>query len=156
MNLKMTNKGILKISEAPLLRMEEYKQDSRGKDEAGGVLLGRFIKKSKNIVVDRVTVPMIGDRRSRFEFIRNEKVHQRIITSAWNKSGGTINYLGEWHTHPERVPSPSEKDLENWKNILRQGIFSSLYLYFVIVGTKEIRIWEGNRRSEKIKRLYGQ
>jgi len=153
MIVKLQNRGLFKIGEVPLARMLSYNQDSREKKEAGGVLLGRFILNSKNIVVDRVTVPMIGDLRERYKFIRGEKMHQRVIQSAWEKSGGTCNYLGEWHTHPEKYPSPSDQDIQNWRRILRTGVFSSLCLYFVIVGTRESYIWEGNRKTLKIKKL---
>ncbi|MEM1321368.1 MAG: Mov34/MPN/PAD-1 family protein, partial [Bacteroidota bacterium] len=112
-----SNKGRLKINPDPLSRMNTYKQDSPDKTEAGGVLLGRFILDSKDKIIDRVTVPMIGDKRTRTRFLRAEKMHQRIITSAWNKSKGTCHYLGEWHTHPERYPRPSSQDIKNWKEM---------------------------------------
>ena len=153
MIVKTSNNGLFKIDIEPMSRMLSYQQDHGKKTEAGGVMLGRFILNSKNIIVDRVTVPMIGDKRTRTTFIRNEKAHQRIITSAWEKSEGTCNYLGEWHTHPERYPTPSSQDFKNWKEILTTRIFSSLYLYFIIVGTKEVRVWEGNRKNQKINRL---
>ncbi|MEP0418066.1 MAG: Mov34/MPN/PAD-1 family protein [Ekhidna sp.] len=151
---KMTNNGRLKISEEALIRMNQYKQDSNEKFEAGGVVLGRFIKDFKDVIVDRITVPMIGDVRGRTFFIRGEKRHQQVITNAWIKSNGTCNYLGEWHTHPESYPTPSGQDIKNWKEILSTRTFSSLYLYFIIVGTHQVRIWEGNRKTGKIKRLY--
>jgi integrative and conjugative element protein (TIGR02256 family) len=153
MNIILSNKGILKLHAEPLAKMESYKQDSIEKLEAGGVLLGRFIKKSKNIILDRVTVPMVGDQRNRFSFIRSEKGHQRIISSAWGKSAGTCNYIGEWHTHPENKPNPSYKDIKNWEKILSRNFLSSQYLYFIIIGISEIGVWEGNRRSNKIIRI---
>jgi len=153
MTVSLSNNGLIKIDSSPLERMEAYQQIDRNSSEGGGVLLGRFILNSKNIVVDKVTVPMIGDKRTRSGFIRGEKMHQRIIESSWRKSEGRCNYLGEWHTHPEMYPTPSGQDIKNWKEILSSRIFSSLYLYFVIVGTRETRIWEGNSRTKKIKRL---
>ena len=155
MMVNTTNGGILKISSAPLKRMQSFVQDERNKPESGGVLLGRFIVHSKNIVVDRVTIPMVGDQKSRFHFTRAEKRHQKVIINAWNKSDGTCHYLGEWHTHPEFYPTPSRQDKRNWREILETRTFSSLYLYFVIVGEKETRIWEGNRKTKEITRLYG-
>lgn len=149
----LSNKGRLKIDTEPLMRMNTYRQDKSEKPEAGGVLLGRYIKNSKDKIVDRVTVPMIGDKRTRTRFIRGEKMHQKVITSAWEKSNRTCNYLGEWHTHPENSPTPSSQDIKNWKEILSTRTFSSLYLYFVIIGIQEVRVWEGNRRTQKIKRL---
>lgn len=154
MIVNLSNNGRLKIDKVPLLRMESYRQDTWNKLEAGGVLLGRLIRDSKYIIIDRVTVPMIADKRTRNTFIRNEKIHQNIIDNVWERTKGTCNYLGEWHTHPENYPKPSRQDYRNWENILTTGSFSSLYIYFVIVGIKETRIWEGNRRTKKITRLY--
>ena len=47
-------------------------------------------------------------------------------------SAGTIGYVGEWHTHPEPVPSPSGQDCANWRNLVRQ---TKHPLAFVILGT---------------------
>jgi len=153
MIVTLSNNGVLKIDTEPMARIASFEQDARDKLEAGGVLLGRFISSSKNIVVDRVTVPMFGDVRGRSRFIRGDKMHQKVISNAWNNSDGTCNYLGEWHTHPEKYPEPSRQDYKNWREILTTRTFSSLYLYFVIVGTRETRIWEGNRKTGKIRRL---
>ena len=121
--------------------------------ECGGVLLGRFIKESKDIIVDMVTKPMKGDKQTRYSFKRLSPLHQFIIDSEWNKSKGTCNYLGEWHTHPEPVPTPSRVDINDWKRKLKTDIFSSRFLYFVIAGTKSIKMWEGDRRTKDIQEL---
>jgi len=149
----LSNKGRLKVDDQALSRMLVYLQKEKEDTEAGGVLLGRFIKDSKDIILDHVSVPMVGDKRSRFSFIRNKKMHQKIIDNVWEKSNGTCNYIGEWHTHPENYPSPSNVDITNWKNRLREDVFSSRYLYFVIVGLKETCIWEGDKRKLEIKQL---
>ena len=153
-NFVLSNEGKLNISEDVLKSMIIYIQDQRHKREAGGVLIGRFIKNSKHIIVDEISVPMAGDVRSRTFFKREVKKHQEIIDKAWERSNGTLNYLGEWHTHPENYPSPSHIDLASWKLKLTNDIFSSRYLYFIIVGIKEIGVWEGDRRKLMIKKLY--
>ena len=38
----------------------------------------------------------------------------------WAASNGTVTYIGEWHTHPELTPNPSQIDLNSWKNLLPQ------------------------------------
>ncbi len=149
----LTNNGIFKIDNEVLPRLCKYLQISKDDAEAGGVLLGRFLKDSKNIIVDHISVPMIGDKRSRFSFVRNKKMHQKIIDNEWLKSNGTCNYVGEWHTHPEDYPTPSNVDTDNWKNRLKQDKFSTRYLYFMIVGLKEIRVWEGDKRTLTITKL---
>jgi integrative and conjugative element protein (TIGR02256 family) len=150
---KMSNKGLIKIDESVFDRICPFIQSEPNSTEAGGVLLGRFIKDSKDIVIDKVTIPMVGDKRTRFSFKRSEVMHQRIVDREWNKSKGTCNYLGEWHTHPENYPYPSSVDREDWKRKLKQGNYSSRYLYFIIVGIKEISLWEGDRRTFEFKKL---
>ena len=70
--------GKLEISIEALTQMQKYIQDNNFKREAGGVLLGRYIKDSLDVVVDEVTVPMWGDRRGWFNFFRARRPHQKI------------------------------------------------------------------------------
>jgi integrative and conjugative element protein (TIGR02256 family) len=150
----MSNKGKIKITEYAFQRMEKYRQVNKEDFEAGGVLLGRFIVNTKDIVIDDVSIPLIGDKRTRTSFVRNAKSHQRIIDQQWTKSKGTCHYLGEWHTHPESYPDYSSVDIKNWKERLKNDYFTSRYLYFIILGIKKIEIWEGDRRTLKFKNLY--
>jgi len=145
--------GKIKINTSVVERMQEFIQNRKYKLEAGGVLLGRYLKDSENIIVDRITVPMVGDKQERNYFKRQEKRHQMVIEKAWDKSGGTCNYLGEWHTHAEWYPVPSQLDKKEWKRKLKEDIFDSDTLYFIIVGIKKIRVWEGNKTTMKIKRI---
>ena len=149
----MGNGGRLKIDTTAYEKMQPYIQSNPISNEAGGVLMGRLIKNSKDIVLDKVTVPMIGDKRTRYSFLRGWKMHQRLIDYNWEKSEGTCNYLGEWHTHPEKYPSPSQQDLKDWKRKLKEDKYSTRYLYFLIVGINEICLWEGDRRTSKIEKL---
>jgi len=153
MVFSISNGKKLKIDENPIESMLSYVQDTNVKDEAGGVILGRFIKESNNIVIDVNTEPMEGDIRTRTRFKRGEKRHQKIINEIWKESEGTCNYLGEWHTHPEENPSPSTTDIKSWTKILKNDVFSSKYLYFIIIGIESIGIWEGNSENLKIKKL---
>lgn len=152
-NYLLSNKGVLKISRHAYDRMATYIQTNEKDEEGGGVILGRFIIDSKNIIIDDVTLPMLGDKKSRFSFFRSAKPHQRVIDNKWEKSNGTCHYLGEWHTHPEEYPTPSVRDWEGWNKQLKDDKFTSRYLYFVILGTKDFYIWEGDRRTLKFKKL---
>ena len=135
------------ISSSAVEQMIHFIQNSPDTSEAGGVMLGRFIINSKDVVVDKVTVPMKGDNQSRFRFFRSKHLHQAQIDDEWATSSGTCNYLGEWHTHPEPNPTPSLCDLINWKKKLLFDRFDSDSLFFVIVGTKQINVWQGIRKT---------
>lgn len=63
------------------------------------------------------------------------------------------NYLGEWHTHPEASPNPSVFDILGWKRLLKVTRFDGICLYFVIVGTEQLKVWEGNKHSLEIRLL---
>ncbi|HEX2093384.1 MAG TPA: Mov34/MPN/PAD-1 family protein [Longimicrobiaceae bacterium] len=136
--------GRFQIGPASLRVMRGYLQNLPRKTEAGGVLLGRHIADSLDVVVDEVTVPMRGDRRERYRFWRAHEPHQGVIDRAWRESGGTCTYLGEWHTHPEPVPTPSKVDRNDWRRKLREDRFSGI-VFFVILGTREVRVWEGSQ-----------
>src|SRR5437867_1979843 len=99
--------GQLEISDEALAALNSHRQLSDSAAEAGGLLLGRLIAESSDVVVDEATNPSVEDRRGRFFFIRWRVPAQRRVATAWKESGSTRIYLGEWHSHPEDVPSPS-------------------------------------------------
>lgn len=140
----------LKLDGSVVKLLASHRQVAPHHHEAGGVLLGRHLLASSDIVVDEISEPMNGDTRSRFQFRRDRDNHQRRIDEAWQASRGTCVYLGEWHTHPEPVPTPSSTDLHDWRRRLRTDIFDGNALYFIIVGIQHIRAWEGARASSAI------
>ena len=144
-----SNGGKLEIGHSALFAMLRFRQDNPWKREAGGVLMGRYIRESTDVVIDSVTVPMRGDRRGRLNFFRDRDRHQQAIDRAWQESEGTTHYLGEWHTHPEKIPTPSQTDKADWNRHLRQNILIGDILFFLIVGTEFMRVWEGHRQSQE-------
>lgn len=148
------NGGRLQIGPAALATMRQYIQDDGAKTEAGGVLLGRHLLENGDIIVDRATPPLPGDRRSRFWFYRSRRRHQAAIDRAWRESAGTCTYLGEWHTHPQDHPEPSCIDRLDWWRKLRVDRYSEP-IFFVIAGIVETRVWEGDRDGRVVP-LRGQ
>jgi integrative and conjugative element protein (TIGR02256 family) len=138
---------VLEISVTAWSTMHHFQQHTADATEAGGVLVGRHLRDGSAIIVDQVTVPMPGDRRSRFRFYRDHLRHQECIDQAWHASEGTCTYLGEWHTHPQTIPIPSATDRADWYRRLRTDQFTEP-LFFVIVGTIRTCIWEGYRRGD--------
>jgi integrative and conjugative element protein (TIGR02256 family) len=139
--------GRFKVDATALAQMLAFRQVSPQQTEAGGMLLGRHICGCDDVVVDEVTIPMPGDRRTRTSFWRAQGGHQQVLDARWSASRGTCAYLGEWHTHPEPTPSPSAVDLRDWRRRLSEDRFDGDFLAFLIVGTHEVRAWEGNRHT---------
>lgn len=125
-------------------QMSEFRQRSWWQAEAGGVLLGRYLLDSENIVVDELSTPQKTDRRSRFSFFRSRK-HEVIARSRWADETSTIAYLGLWHTHPEADPVPSSVDRRDWARAISNDTFEGECLFFPIVGTERIRVWSLSR-----------
>ncbi|NMO18772.1 hypothetical protein HPC49_14015 [Pyxidicoccus fallax] len=135
----------VKLDPAALSQMLAFRQTRTCHPEAGGVLLGRYIVGCRDVVVDEVTIPMAGDWRLPFFFRRSHSRHQQVIDARWAASRGTCQYLGEWHTHPEPIPGPSSTDIADWRRRLRTDRFDGDSLLFIIVGIREVRVWEGSR-----------
>ncbi len=145
--LKRPAGGCVKFSVSALRQICLFRQGSPDDLEAGGVLLGRYIKGSNDIVVDLVTTPLERDVRSRYRFTRCDPGHQSTVEQLWKESSGTTNYLGEWHTHPEEYPTPSSEDSKNTRRILTLAEYDSESLFFAILGTRCFRVWEAFRAT---------
>lgn len=130
------------VSKAALRTFWRYLQNQRDSPEAGGILLGRMILGTDDVVIDHAAPPDPGDIRGRYHFVRKRKAAQARITRIWSETEGAVNYLGEWHTHPEDAPTPSPQDRKNWRNVHKKSSFEQDFLLFIIVGMKQIGMWE--------------
>lgn len=149
MRFSRPNGGVVEFSETALAHFSLHRQLDRGIPEAGGILLGRLIKGSPDIIVDQALGPSPEDRRGRFFFFRARRPAQMLIDHAWQTSGQTLNYLGEWHTHPETDPAPSCIDRRDWSRITARAQYEQSSLLFAIVGCVHVRVWEVPRASGK-------
>ena len=136
--------GTLYFTGAVVKNLIAHRQSGPNAQEAGGVLLGRHLLDSNDVVVDEVTQPMRTDRRTLTGFFRSLAHHTRAITR-WHQSTGTCAYLGSWHTHPELDPRPSETDQADWRHALARDRYEGDHLFFLIVGIERVRIWQGTR-----------
>lgn len=145
----------LKVRREVLITMEGFRQISRKEKEAGGVLVGRYLVEGNDVVIDLVTEPTRYDKRKRLFFSRSSKIHNEFVQKEWEKSLGTLNYVGEWHTHPEKTPKPSTYDLKSWRTLLEELDAELKFIFFIIVGTESIGIWKGYLKSQRIEEMKG-
>lgn len=144
LTFRVSDEQQLIITPPAVAQMLSFAQRRWYQPEAGGVLLGRHLLESNHLVVDEVTVPQRSDRRSRFGFFRSAS-HNKVAQEKWADSAGTLAYLGLWHTHPERVPNPSQVDCEDWEKAVAHHAFVGDKLFFPIIGTERIRVWAKSR-----------
>lgn len=124
--------------------LHAYRQQHAASLEAGGVLLGRRLLTFEDIVVDEITIPMEGTSEPGYDSTGRAAVIRRLSRVPGIGSEQTIGYLGEWHSHPERQPTPSLLDRCNWAaRLLLDRVTEPLF--FVIVGIEMTEVWESYR-----------
>lgn len=141
MTFRKSDAGRVKLAQSALERIHHYAQTDERKLAAGGLLLGRHIKDTNDFVVDWVTVPMMRDVRQRKAFVLDTPLHQREAEKLWRSSGGTCGLLGDWHTHPEADPSPTQSDIQTWRSKLKNDLTTG-FSFFAIMGSKRLGLWQ--------------
>lgn len=139
--------GLVLVEAAALATIDRYRQTDPLRPEAGGILLGH--RRGSHLHVLEATPPLPGDHGLRHRFNRSAMPHQAIALARWHGSGGTIDYLGEWHTHPEAHPHPSGIDLAAWLDIHTARHEPML---FVIAGDTE-NDWYGIGWGTRLKQF---
>jgi len=118
--------------------------------ESGGVLLGTVHE--RGLLVTVATTPTRLDRQFRYLFERLPFGHRAIARRFWRSSNGKTRYIGEWHTHPQNIPTPSGIDLEEWQALARVRI-DRRPLLAVIVGRDalHVELAHGNGHRELLQ-----
>jgi len=105
--------------------------------EAGGLLLGEV--RGEHLSITLATIPTEHDKRMRYFFERMPFGHADVAQKIWSKSRGTTRYLGEWHTHPQDVPTPSGIDRSEWHRMACERKDKRPFLA-VIVGRSDLYV----------------
>ncbi len=129
-----------------------FRQDTKDKNESGGILLGQINKDS--ILITRASIPSKKDKSDRYNFVRDKTMSQLIIDYEFANSDGRTLYLGEWHTHPANIASPSGIDSSMIHEQFTKNKIHTDFLLLVILGLKSDYIATYN--GKKLKKISGQ
>lgn len=147
--------GFLILPIDVLDKMIKHAQISGSDCEAGGLIIGslrqkkeeRFLLNSPpHIEITDISEPGLKDLRTRFSFVRKGKHHRQLVNKAKTISNNNIDYLGEWHTHPEANPFPSSIDIFHWKKNLK-----GRHAVLIIIGIEST--WVGYWNGKKVIHL---
>ena len=117
------------LSESVVTHLLAHRQKLCGR-EAGGQLFGVF-EDSRTVCVLKATGPRKTDLRWPF-FYRPDKIAEQIeIDEAFRSN---LHYVGDWHTHPQDIPSPSGYDIESLQRIFCESQHKLNYLVLAVVG----------------------
>lgn len=122
----------LVFSSEALTRFSSWRQLQASDKEAGGQL---FARDEGNIIrVVEASGPRPADRRSRYSF-RPDRNSERIEIVDMHSKG--LHFVGDWHTHPEDIPSPSWRDIQSLTVMFKRSTHCLNGMLMVIVGRRE-------------------
>ncbi len=102
--------------------------------ETGGTLVGYYSRDRRVAFVTDALEAKTGARKERARFYRPPDDVDGQLARAYEESGGLTHYLGEWHTHPDGVPTPSPTDLSTLRGLARSRSVATDTPFMVILG----------------------
>jgi integrative and conjugative element protein (TIGR02256 family) len=126
------------ITEAVLDIFRQSRQIRAPDSEKGGIVLGQVSEDNNYILVCRASIPGRTDKSLGKSFHRDRFRAQEIIEYEFYNSRGINTYLGEWHTHPAKVATPSRQDIQMIKDQLDQNEMRVEFILLFIVAHKEL------------------
>lgn len=130
----------LVIYDEVLTYITKYRQLRFWHREAGGQLFARISDGLIEIV--KATGPRKRDKRSRFWYVAHRPSEQFEIDECYRQG---LHFIGDWHTHPEDSPTPSDVDMQSWQEMFSLSEHDLIGMVFIIVGKclSEEGLWVG-------------
>ncbi|MCY4364739.1 MAG: ThiF family adenylyltransferase [Chloroflexi bacterium] len=120
--VKITREDWTVIYDSELLDRLAQMRESRLPNETGGVLIGSRDRTRKILyVVDALPSPSDSEEL-KTSYIRGTKGLSEEVERIANITGSNLDYIGEWHSHPDGnsvKPSANDQRLLNW---IRSGL----------------------------------
>lgn len=149
--LILPNGKVVDILTPVIEEMEKWVQDEAHKPESGGYIVGYQHKETGNISLEAVSSPFTKDEKNRIRFNMKDPRHKVFLAKAQQRKSF---YMGAWHTHPQAVPDPSGIDWEDWNASLQMNTTGCQYIFFIIVGIREWKVWVGDFLDGSITECY--
>lgn len=121
--------GRLLLMDEAVAHFRQHAQRHCWQMEAGGQLFASIDKGVWR--VKRATGPRRSDLRSRFGFRPDRKVERAEIEMLFTNG---LHYVGDWHTHPQDDPYPSDSDISSMTDIVRKSEHDLQGFILIIVG----------------------
>ncbi len=123
------------FDENAINELKKYQQKTK-EFESGGILIGEIYLEESKVIVKQIIVSKKAKRRYSGINI-DKKEMQEELDKIRKESNYTMNYIGDWHTHPEQFPTPSCIDKISYKITLKKAKIQTNFIVFLIVGNHE-------------------
>lgn len=124
-----------------------------GTNEIGGVLAGEHVADGTFVVSD-LSVQRDGSFAS---FTRSAPGHRRFMRRFFELKGHNyqrFNYLGEWHSHPCFVPTPSPPDVIQMQRLIEAPDQTAPFLTLLVVKLEKDGGLEGSAHAFRRRTPY--
>lgn len=149
--MKLPNGKVVDILSTVFEEMEKWLQDTSGKKEAGGYIVGYQHYETENITLEQISHPYRLDIRKSTFFSMRDPRHKIFLMNCMRKKSF---YMGVWHTHHQMFPEPSPIDWRDWYETLEVDRTGCEYVFFIIAGFRDIRIWVGDFKEKNIIEIF--
>jgi len=139
--------GTVEFTDSVLALFRRHRQRHFWSCEAGGQL---FFRPDESVFrVGLATGPGRHDRCSPFSFWPNRAREQQDIQRFFPQG---LHYIGDWHSHPEDNPSPSDTDINKMLAIFRESDHQLPFMLLVVVGRSSDSggLWVGTVNREGV------
>jgi len=138
--------GQIVVFETEALRkFRKHRQRRPWQLESGGQLFARF--EAHRIVVSDASGPRPTDKRTRTSYVPDRRAERQEIVE---RHGQGLHYVGDWHTHREKVPTPSFIDSASIAECVRKSTHLLNGFLLVVVGQADppgglhVRVHDGH------------
>jgi integrative and conjugative element protein (TIGR02256 family) len=122
----------LVFARAAVEHLRRYRQLRWWSREAGGQLFAWFAL--PDIIIEKATGPRRSDWRTRHSFRPNRRAEQEEIRL---QHADGLHFIGDWHTHPERISRPSSQDQQSVQEMFSRSSHFLNAFVLVIAGQEE-------------------
>lgn len=122
---------VVSLSPRVLDVFRRHQQHHFWQPEAGGQLFAEI--REPPLLVVSATEPKVRDFRARFSFVPHRPTEQREIDEQFSVG---LHYVGDWHTHPQDTPLPSDRDVNSINEMVRLSTHNLSGFLLVIVGRR--------------------
>ncbi|HIP13461.1 MAG TPA: hypothetical protein EYG73_12180 [Arcobacter sp.] len=131
--IKMKEKDFkVEFDDVCIKALKKYQQKNR-EYESGGILVGEIYPSGNKVIVRHVIVSKKATRSFMGVNI-DKKEMQEELEKVRKKTKYEYYYIGDWHTHPEKNPTPSWIDKKSYKKTLKTIVLQTNFVVFLIVG----------------------